>query len=104
MNALEQPTEVLSPIQAANLLTLAEHVKGIGQFKMLLHLIAHPWPHTCHDLREHTGLSQGVVWDQLNALTSLKLVEIIGSEPNAIARGPGRLLYQVKGGHRHAAA
>ena len=53
-------TKSAQPHSGSEPADLAGARQRAGQFKMLLHLIAHPWPHTCHDLREHTGLSKAL--------------------------------------------
>lgn len=93
----DSPAAVLSPIQAALALQLAAKVTGIAQLRVLLHLIAHPWPMTSDEIRQLLGVSQTIAWMHLTKLVNLGLVIISGKDEAPGKPGAKKLLYQVKG-------
>lgn len=93
---MSAPLEILSPIEAAKALGIARRAGGIVQLRVLLYLMAHPWPHTAHELAEALGMGHNLTWVHLTNLGERGFVEACGSE-RVNTSGPARTLYQVKG-------
>lgn len=87
---------LISPVQAALALRVSHLVKGIGEARVLLWLLAHPWSHTAEEIAEGVPMAAVCVYRIVPILVGDGLIVKTGHvETRRVNKGPFPSLYRA---------